>query len=470
MKNQLITYFLFATLSLFSQVSTAKLTPAEQTIVENSKQVAQLKSYFKNKIQTSLFEKQHFKIIKSGQYFLNKETGYLQHLNKRGNDRIWLKRGNTIVLDTAGNILSLSWRHGGLDDLSLFKSFTKMKTLNLRDNIFKNTTLNVSGLPFLKEFRLSYGMREPNLTSLTFAKDNYKLRVLEITNMPLTKINVGNLKRLTRIDFDSNRKLTTVVGLSKLKHLRWLDIDSTAIKTLPSMKRFPKLEWLNAMDSKITTVKDLSHAKRLKYINLHRTAAGQNTEPFPSRIEEIQVGGTVLTKMPNFRNLKHLRKLSIIGALQVTKIENLEGLSQLKKLDLRFSAIKKIEGLDDLKELEELNLKKNPVTKIEGVDKLVKLKVLNLQRTPIIKIEGLSAQKNLIKLYLDETKVKKIENIHHLTNLEFLNLTSSKVEEYDLNEITNLKAKISLYDTPYYKKIEKESPTLYKKLKRARKI
>ncbi|VAW68237.1 hypothetical protein MNBD_GAMMA09-1816 [hydrothermal vent metagenome] len=468
MKSKTICSLLFLGLLLISNLSNA-LTQTEQAIVDGSAQVKLVKQYFIERGKASVLEQIVYKVVKPESLVLTVD-GYLSIKTSSKSIYKLVRGADRIYLDLKGNIISFSLEHAGLEGLSLLKELPKLRVLHLYDNQFESSVVELSDLRSLEEFHLSNPYPITNtIKEVKLGKGLPRLRRLMLRLMPLIKItHLSKLKKLNYLNV-SDTHLKKIDELEKLKQLRWLEINASHIEQLPSMKYFPKLEVINAMDSRITDLKDIASSQTIKKISLHRTVAGQNIQKYPQSLEELEIGGGILTKIPNLRNLKNLKKLSII-ANKVTKIENLEGLNNLKELDFRYSSIEKIEGLDDLVNLEVLNFEKTKITKIEGLKALVNLEILNLSETGVSKIEGLSSQTKLVRLFLKDTKIKKIENIRHMLGLKEFSVVGSPVEEYDLDETKDMDVLVGAYGTPYSMNLEKENLRLYNKLRRENKL
>ena len=224
------------------------------------------------------------------------------------------------------------------------------------------------------------------------AESILKLEKLKKLNIDVTKtkkvFDLGNLKRLEFLIFNSRVQFTGFENLKRLKSLQIVNDRKFDVKTLPEMKSLKRLNF-SAYDS---SIKDL--------------------ERFP--------------------NLEFLK-------LQGVKKLQLKALKKLKVLDLENSRIKDFSSFETLPSVEKLNLSNiQGNINLEGISKFPNLKWLTfLESEELDDISGLESLKKLERLDLYKTKVTDIRVLNTLPNLKEVNLLVDNAKELNLESQLN---------------------------------
>ena len=79
---------------------------------------------------------------------------------------------------------------------------------------------------------------------------------------------VSKLHHLKVLDL-SNNNIVTIEGLKEVNLLTWLSLSNNNIKTIESLQQNVHLEHLDLSGNSISTVSDLSFLKNLKSLLLH---------------------------------------------------------------------------------------------------------------------------------------------------------------------------------------------------------
>jgi len=180
----------------------------------------------------------------------------------------------------------------------------------------------------------------------------------------------------------------------------------------------------------------------------------------------------------SFNNILEIENLSGFSSLTtlrldnniIDRIQNIDHFSMLTWLDLSFNNIIKMEGLENLTSLSDLTLCNNNISVIEGLDNCEKIQVLSLANNNICEtnqIEYLRRFKSLQCLALEGNEVCKFEkyNIHVLAYLPTIKYLDFKqvnrdvdgVQEYNTDELTELREYESNVREKYEAKMQKES-------------
>ncbi|QDT33307.1 protein kinase domain-containing protein [Thalassoglobus polymorphus] len=191
----------------------------------------------------------------------------------------------------------------------------------------------------------------------------FRIRSISLIDRGVSNIDILPFQRLSMIDgltLSNNSSLTDrgLIGLSKIKTLRWLYVGGTQItdQALVSYNELSKLETLGLGKTSIS-------------------GAGLEVLSKQTRLREIQLNGTAisnsgLSHLKNFPNLIRLN-LSSTNVSDAGLIQLVESAPRIKYLQLQLTKITD-EGLlhlTNLKQLKELNLQQTSVT-TQGVEAL----------------------------------------------------------------------------------------------------
>jgi Leucine-rich repeat (LRR) protein len=288
------------------------------------------------------------------------------------------------------------------------KNLTKLKKLVITNNLLTEIPKEIGDLKNLEELVLSNNAIKEIPKEI---KNLAKLKNLVVSTNLLTKMpkEIGDLKNLENLDFSSqiskyiNRSFYTVgekvylpYEINKLKDLKYLNLSSCLIETLPDNFHLPSLKSLKMTlkNKNISQVeKSLEQISKITSLEtLSITLSGDEKIPMSfsnlSSLEELEVSSFSNKKSSNIIDLvklvssnNNLRKLSIKStSLKTFPSELIPMLSELEVLDLSSNNIENIPyNIENLSKLKELNLSDNKLTNIpDSILKLKKLKYLNL--------------------------------------------------------------------------------------------
>ncbi|MCS4300669.1 hypothetical protein [Chryseobacterium sp. BIGb0232] len=201
-----------------------------------------------------------------------------------------------------------------------------------------------------------------------------KLKKLSVsTEKTKTIFDVGNLKKLEFLIFNSRARFTGFEHLKRLKSLEIINDRIFDVKTLPKMKSLKRLRF-SAYNCK---VKGLSRFPNLEFLKLQGVKELQLKDLKKLKVLDLQ--NSEIKDFSSFGNLPSLEKLDV-SVLQ-NKI-NLKGISKFPNLKwLTFSEsmeLDDISGLEPLKKLERLDLLHTRVTDVRVLSSLPSLKEVNI--------------------------------------------------------------------------------------------
>jgi Leucine-rich repeat (LRR) protein len=137
------------------------------------------------------------------------------------------------------------------------------------------------------------------------------------------------------------------------------------------------------------------------------------------------------TAIGNVMQLQHLIKLESLNlrGTAVVDVSPLQNLAQLQLLDLDGTAVTDVSPLQHLIKLESLDLRKTNITDVNPLQQLKNLKTLFLQRTAVVDISPLQHLTKLESLAVSVTAVADVSPLQHLKNLKDLYLSDTKITD-----------------------------------------
>lgn len=315
--------------------------------------------------------------------------------------------------------LGLNLSQNSLDNMTSFREFHDLQTLDILSNSFESLDLLVQNI-HLTRLDASDNM----IRSLDGLKKLSGLTYLNLSQNGLqgeidfSKYDLSNLQEL---DLSEN-KIQSVVGIENLLNLRILNLNENNLSNLscnlphPHLKkllvkfnrlrsfdagRFPLLRVLRIDGNGFTNLKDIRKLKFLQEVSAKcQKSANIAEEIFHGSMDTISLdlsGNLVLADILEqnpprnfplipFMNLNRLN-LSATG-LKVIPDTFADAFPNVRELNLNFNKLIDIKGLSNLKRLKSLTLLSNNIDLIEGVLKSLSgsrrcLKVIDMRLNSI---------------------------------------------------------------------------------------
>lgn len=305
-------------------------------------------------------------------------------------------------LPIANQIQKVKMRDSGIKKHNYFRSFVNLKSFE--SSCFSRESKeikNFSKLLQLKDQLKSLDFYEDEemdkkapdypigqFTSLETLKLGYeisaktgrsimKLKQLRKLDISIAKtkhiFDLGHLKKLEFLIFNSRTKFIGFENLKRLKSLQIINDKKFDLRTLPQMEslkrlklsgnkhdmkgfsRFPNLEFLSLQLSGKVHLKPL---KKLKVLDLYNSKitdfSSFATMPFLEKLDLSRIQNNIdLKEMYKFPNLKWL---GFLESEELDDISGLEPLKKLERLDLYKTNVTDVKVLNTLPNLKEVNL------------------------------------------------------------------------------------------------------------------
>lgn len=223
----------------------------------------------------------------------------------------------------------------------------------------------------LKTLKLGYEISAKTGRSIMKLK---KLRKLDISIAKTKHIfDLGHLKKLEFLIFNSRTKFIGFENLKRLKSLQIINDKKFDLRTLPQMESLKRLK----LSGNKHDMEGFSRFPNLEFLSL-QGAGKVNLKPL-KKLKVLDLYNSDITDFSSFGNMPFLEKLDLsciqnnIDLKEIYKFPNLKWLGFLESEELD-----DISGLEPLKKLERLDLYKTNVTDVKVLNTLPNLKEVNL--------------------------------------------------------------------------------------------
>ncbi|CAL6028567.1 Conserved_hypothetical protein [Hexamita inflata] len=208
-------------------------------------------------------------------------------------------------------------------------------------------------------------------------------------------------------------RLKNIVGISAIKHLKYLDLESNQITDCTPLQELFQLNQLILNKNLIQNIQPLVNLKQLQVLSISQ-----------NKIENI-------SHIKEFVQLTYLD----ISQNQICEISAIQHLVNLTYLCICWNRINDLRPLCDLVNLVELSAGGNMITDISPLFNKTKLTKLCLHLNKIVGMYVLQFLSSLHSLVLEGNQILFIEPLRNLSQLQYLNLKSNKIA--DLSPVSN---------------------------------
>lgn len=331
-----------------------------------------------------------------------------------------------------------------IEDLSPLAGLTQLRSLNLRNNeIYDLELVNFHRITHLPLVELSL---RHNVFDL---EDGTRIRIADISLL-------GELTELEVLELRDNH-IADLSPLASLENLRVLDLCENRIADIDALGALTGLRELNLRENQVTDLSSLQDLTGLVYLNIHTNPIDDGWETLANfssletlimRNVEIADHAWVLSSLVNLRrlnmrntaveDLSFLANLSDLVILDlrdnhIVDILPLAQASGLEELDLRKNGILDVTPLGELTSLRSLNLRDNAVADLAPLGSLSELRYLNIHSNPIE--DGLPVLENLVHLERLIMRNVRIGGEYHflagLSNLQGLNIQNTAIDSLE---------------------------------------
>lgn len=299
----------------------------------------------------------------------------------------------------------------------------------------------------------------------------------------------GALRSFEKLEV-SNKNISSLDGIKRLKALNYLDISNNEISDIGEISLLPSLNTLNISANKIENLSEFKYTLGIanrknkqpkisnnieSYTNLNELKAYtnkiDNIEAISkcTNITKLNLLQNNITDITALKDLIYLTELNLIDNYidEIDTLENLKELKNLylgnnhkkiedkdlvhisklpvlKNLELSNNYLKDVSALNSIKSLETLDLNTNNIEDINSIKDIKRLGYLDLSKNKIVDLTGINRLTQLTTLKLNGNRIKDVTNLSNLTSLTTVDLSYNKIE--DISTIETLSSMYNLDD------------------------
>ncbi len=253
------------------------------------------------------------------------------------------------------------------------KCFTGLKVLNVGTSSFYYED-SLKGLTQLKEVYSGNSAKELanmieypdnieklglyddfNSKELAGIEEFVNVTSLYISSYSLTSLDgLENLTKLKELEIYDGNKISNFTALSKLTNLEKLSISSNKLKDLAVLENMTKLKELIVISTEMNDVSTLAKFKdtliKLELGNMYQVDDYRVIDELVN-LEELSMKCGYETVMPQFTNMKNLKRIYVHGAEDVSTIANATNLEEIELLWCDFNDVFPFTNMKSVKSL-----------------------------------------------------------------------------------------------------------------------
>jgi leucine-rich repeat protein SHOC2 len=202
---------------------------------------------------------------------------------------------------------------------------------------------------------------------IIFSAGYYKLRLLKSEQTYFDELEeaLDNPERAETLVLRNRKMVTLPSEISKLHHLKVLNIGNNNLKNLPpEVGLLQNLTELNIENNLLTSIpKEIFQLKNLKKINLNHNSLNVFPAEIPVSVEEVYINNNAIELIPPYiERLSHLKIIDLAENKIVVINENVHFPLSIHNVDLFFNGLKHAPAhLFLLPAMQELILEENPL-------------------------------------------------------------------------------------------------------------
>lgn len=253
-----------------------------------------------------------------------------------------------------------------------------------------------------------------NLTDFSAISNLHKLKGLKLGNTAFDDLNIisqlGDLEFLDVRCTQITGNLNALADLTNLKKLvLWGNINLRGIKAISRLKK------LRFVDLELTSVEDptpLAELNNLTVLFIDYT-----------KIKDLAF-------LDNLRDLKALSAEFLMGEIEKSQVENFSMISRLRKLvylNISSMFLKSFKDLSNLTRVKEFVAKGNRVIDLEGTENMQEMRVFDCGSNPFENVQSLAIFKKAAKIRIPTVQVEDLSSLRDLNELAEVNISENRL-------------------------------------------
>lgn len=309
---------------------------------------------------------------------------------------------------------------------------------------------------------------------------------IQIDSEPTTE-QLHQVINMQRLELADNTYIQSLMPVSRLTNLRYLDISNTEINNLFAIQSLTNLETLIINGTHINSIEPLHEMTNLKHLNIINTPIKDLTPLVNDNSIEVIIADNTAVDKPQVIALKEqqrqvtvvyhteeleqwwndlddiwkaifkhhvhfqsedspnaielqktadLREINIETEFPIGTLMPLSDFIWIEKLDIGGQSIRELTPLTNKEHLRELYVQNTPISSLKPIENDIQLELLNIENTQVSDLGPISKMTQLVTLNAGGTSIKSLKPLQNLINLENLYINNTNVR--NLSPIENL--------------------------------
>lgn len=298
---------------------------------------------------------------------------------------------------------SLILSHVKSKDISWLSSFTKLKSLTIRNSKIEQLKIPAT-LKNLEYLNLSGG----SIKEIEIPTNILKIKSIDLSENKIEILpKLDHLTNLRSLNLNNN-KIKDISGLGVVKSLMALDLSYNQIIFATGLRHLVNLTHLNLSYNKIGNLKFLSDINRLRSLYFSHNQI-EDIKPLSKSIsiQRLDLSGNHIKKIKSIHFMKNLKFLNLSDN-EIDNIRFLSGLSRLNRVDLSQNNVEDIRILSTIDSLTYLNLSNNNIKFASSLKNIRRLQYVDLRENPLNDLRNLKRHLYRIKEVIVDRPENKI--------------------------------------------------------------
>ena len=224
-------------------------------------------------------------------------------------------------------------------------------------------------------------------------------------DMPALYEKLTEITRITDVDVNGNKNITTLDPLIELSELQNLDCSNTNIEDISPIRNLNKINTLDISNTFVSDISDLRYANNIKVLNAENIRLNDiEIIGLYGQLTNLSISGTDVFDISILENCDQLVDLNISGT-KVTSLDSIVLPTSIRFLNISNTDIDDISSIANLENLQVLIIDNTNITDLSPLANFSKLNELQCRNTGVSDIMVLKDLQNLVRIYCDNTLI-----------------------------------------------------------------
>ena len=233
-----------------------------------------------------------------------------------------------------------------------------------------------------------------------------------------------------------NRGIKKLIGLSKVKKLRSIDLSFNKIEDCFPLCELPELRDIKLHSNGLTNIDGLERCPRVEKLMLHNNNLRDNAMVSMNRLKNLKtlrLDGNKLSNLKYIKTNTSLIELDVSNN-QLNSFDGVQHMISLNELGFSHNEISSLECLQSCTSLTEIRGNDNHIKSLKGLPGGGKSRLQNLvlHRNHLYNLDTLPPLYSLSELHLSSNRLNNISRLLVATpNLDYLDIRNNRFETLD---------------------------------------